>query len=271
MVLTWDNVPPMTRPKLIPLRVGAWMVACALGSGCGAASSLACTPTHYDEVSCSVRGMASPWTLIISGSHVEAFGMFVSCDGTWTDKSFLCFTTAALNAPPTGCEFDITRNDDGSFDTDLRSTRHDGALSAWLVVAQAAPVARLAATRWRSGGQSPGYTFPAAAVSCLHDGGDQGRTEFPQLTAPPRATRGAAIAAALATVWVSVAIGFVAVRHWRRAAFWLLTDWVWMCLAVVGGMTGHPRLMWGGFAGFLVLGGFLPPSTPIEWSCAAPT
>jgi len=72
-----------------------------------------------------------------------------------------------------------------------------------------------------------------------------------QLTAAPRATRGAAIAAALATFWVSAAIGFVAVRRWRRAAFWLLTDWVWMFLAVVGGMTGNPRLMWGGFAGFL--------------------
>ena len=93
-----------------------------LVAGCGPGSQqLSCTPTHYQDVSCSVVGMQNPWTLTINGSHVEAVGLF-TCDGTWSGNQFKCFTTAGLNSPPEGCEFDITRNLDGSFDTGLTST-----------------------------------------------------------------------------------------------------------------------------------------------------
>jgi signal peptidase I len=63
--------------------------------------------------------------------------------------------------------------------------------------------------------------------------------------------RGVAFAAALATLWVSAAIGCVAVRRWRRALFWLLTDWAWIVVVVVAAVTGHPRLWWGGILAFL--------------------
>ena len=66
-----------------------------------------------------------------------------------------------------------------------------------------------------------------------------------------RPRRGFAFAAALATFWVSAAIGCVAVRRWRRALFWLLTDWAWMGVYVVAAVTGHPRLWWGGLFGFI--------------------
>lgn len=71
---------------------------------------------------------------------------------------------------------------------------------------------------------------------------------------PPEARRprrAVALAAALATFWVSAAIGCVAVRRWRRALFWLLTDWAWMVVFVVGAVSGHPRLWWGGLLGFI--------------------
>jgi signal peptidase I len=74
--------------------------------------------------------------------------------------------------------------------------------------------------------------------------------------APPqatRATRGFAFVAALATLWISAAIGCVAVRRWRRALFWLLADWAWIVVYVVAAVTGHPRLMWAGLVGFIAL------------------
>jgi signal peptidase I len=74
------------------------------------------------------------------------------------------------------------------------------------------------------------------------------------LVAPPQATRptrGFALAAALATFWVSAAIGCVALRRWRRAVFWLVTDWVWIAVFEAAAITGHPRLFWVGLLGFL--------------------
>jgi signal peptidase I len=74
------------------------------------------------------------------------------------------------------------------------------------------------------------------------------------LVAPPgamRPTRGFAFAAALATFWVSAAIGCVAVRRWRRALFWLLTDWLWIVVFEAAAITGHPRLFWVGLIGFI--------------------
>jgi signal peptidase I len=74
------------------------------------------------------------------------------------------------------------------------------------------------------------------------------------LVAPPEAMRpgrGFAFAAALATFWASAAIGCVAVRRWRRALFWLLTDWAWIVVYVVAAVTGHPRLWWAGLLGFI--------------------
>jgi signal peptidase I len=66
-----------------------------------------------------------------------------------------------------------------------------------------------------------------------------------------RPTRGFAFTAALATFWVSAAIGCVAVRRWRRALFWLLTDWAWVVVFVAGVVTGHPRLFWVGILVFI--------------------
>ena len=66
-----------------------------------------------------------------------------------------------------------------------------------------------------------------------------------------RPTRGFALVAALATFWVSAAIGCVAVRRWRRALFWLLTDWLWVVVFVAAVVLGHPRLFWGGFLAFI--------------------
>jgi signal peptidase I len=60
-----------------------------------------------------------------------------------------------------------------------------------------------------------------------------------------------ALSAALATLWVSAAMGCVAVRRWRRALFWLLTDWVWIVVVVVAVVTGHPRLFGGGLLSFM--------------------
>jgi signal peptidase I len=74
------------------------------------------------------------------------------------------------------------------------------------------------------------------------------------LVAPPhatRSTRGFAFIAALATLWISAAIGCVAVRRWRRALFWLLADWAWIVVFVVASVTGHPRLWWAGLLGFI--------------------
>jgi signal peptidase I len=68
---------------------------------------------------------------------------------------------------------------------------------------------------------------------------------------PPRASRGMAVTAALVTFFVSAAIGCVAVRRWRRALFWLLSDWAWVALYVAAVVTGHPRLFWVGLAGYL--------------------
>ena len=67
------------------------------------------------------------------------------------------------------------------------------------------------------------------------------------LVPPRRATRGTAVAAALATFWVSAALGFVAARRWKRAVFWELTDWAWIGVGIAGALSGHPRLMWAGF------------------------
>ena len=73
--------------------------------------------------------------------------------------------------------------------------------------------------------------------------------------APPpeamRPTRGFALIAALATFWISAAIGCVAVRRWRRALFWLLTDWAWVVVLVAAVVLGHPRLFWGGLLAFI--------------------
>lgn len=72
--------------------------------------------------------------------------------------------------------------------------------------------------------------------------------------APPqeiRSARGFAFIAALATLWISAAIGCVAVRRWRRALFWLLADWAWIVVFVVAAVTGHPRLLWAGLVGFI--------------------
>jgi len=82
---------------------------------------------------------------------------------------------------------------------------------------------------------------------------EPGSGEAAGATAPEamRPGRGFAVAAALATFWVSAAIGCVAVRRWRRALFWLLTDWAWIVVAVVGSVTGHPRLWWVGLLGFI--------------------
>jgi signal peptidase I len=71
---------------------------------------------------------------------------------------------------------------------------------------------------------------------------------------PPDTTRptwGFAFTAAFATFWISAAIGCVAVRRWRRALFWLLTDWAWIVVFVAAVVTGHPRLLWGGLLGFI--------------------
>ena len=58
-----------------------------------------------------------------------------------------------------------------------------------------------------------------------------------------RPTLGLAIASAAATFWFSAAIGCISVRRWKRAIFWLLTDWLWFAIAVAGAMSAHPRLM----------------------------
>jgi signal peptidase I len=68
---------------------------------------------------------------------------------------------------------------------------------------------------------------------------------------PLGATRGLAVAAALATFGFSAAIGCVAVRRWRRAAFWLVSDWAWLALMVLSVHAGRPRLLWTGFVGFI--------------------
>ena len=82
---------------------------------------------------------------------------------------------------------------------------------------------------------------------------EPGTGEAALLTAPEatRPGRGFAVAAALATFGVSAAIGCLAVRRWRRALFWLLTDWAWIAVYVVATVTGHPRLFWGGLLAFV--------------------
>lgn len=74
------------------------------------------------------------------------------------------------------------------------------------------------------------------------------------LAAPPevvRPTRGFALVSALATFWVSAAIGCIAVRRWRRALFWLLTDWVWVVVFVAAVVIGRPIVFWGGLIAFI--------------------
>lgn len=72
-------------------------------------------------------------------------------------------------------------------------------------------------------------------------------------TAPPLSgRRGMALVAALATLWCSAAIGSVAVGRWRRAAFWLVTEWMWLGLFVGGVHRGHPWSFWVGTLGFLL-------------------
>jgi signal peptidase I len=66
-----------------------------------------------------------------------------------------------------------------------------------------------------------------------------------------RPSRGLALVAALATLWVSAAIGCMAVRRWQRALFWLLTDWAWVAVFIAAVVTGHPRLFWAGFLAFI--------------------
>jgi signal peptidase I len=82
---------------------------------------------------------------------------------------------------------------------------------------------------------------------------EPGSGEAVGATAPEamRPGRGFAVAAALATFWVSAAIGCVAVRRWRRALFWLLTDWAWIAVYVFAAVTGHPRLWWAGLLAFI--------------------
>ena len=57
------------------------------------------------------------------------------------------------------------------------------------------------------------------------------------------------MSAALVTFWCSAAIGGIAVRRPRRAAFWLLTDYLWYALMIAAIVTGHPRAMWTGLVG----------------------
>lgn len=69
---------------------------------------------------------------------------------------------------------------------------------------------------------------------------------------PPNGGRGLPLVAALATLCFSAALGCVAVRRWRRAAFWLLTDWLWVGIMIGGVHRGHPRAMWVGLCGFFL-------------------
>ena len=63
---------------------------------------------------------------------------------------------------------------------------------------------------------------------------------------PGRQPRGLALAAAIATLFVSAALGGVIVRRWRRAAFWLLSDLAWYAVMIGAILAGHPRQMWVG-------------------------
>ena len=56
--------------------------------------------------------------------------------------------------------------------------------------------------------------------------------------------RGLAIAAALATLGVSTAMGSLATRRWRRAAFWLATEVAWYAGAIWAIHAARPRAAW---------------------------
>jgi signal peptidase I len=62
--------------------------------------------------------------------------------------------------------------------------------------------------------------------------------------------RGVPIAVALATFWFSAAIGAVASRRWRRAAFWLITEWIWLAFTISAILASRPRLSLAAFTIF---------------------
>jgi signal peptidase I len=62
--------------------------------------------------------------------------------------------------------------------------------------------------------------------------------------------RGVPIAVALATFCFSAAIGAVASRRWRRASFWLGTEWMWVGFTIGAILGSHPRLSGAAFAIF---------------------
>lgn len=66
---------------------------------------------------------------------------------------------------------------------------------------------------------------------------------------PSNGGRGLPIVAALATLFFSSALGCVAVRRWRRAAFWLLAEWLWVGVMIGSVHRGHPRVMWASLLG----------------------
>jgi len=76
----------------------------------------ACTPTQFHNNSCSVLGMATPWTLHFDGTTAEAVGMF-TCRGTTTGDVFQCHFFGGQNTEDDRCIFQMTRAADGSLDT----------------------------------------------------------------------------------------------------------------------------------------------------------
>src|SRR5215471_1778680 len=81
----------------------------------------------------------------------------------------------------------------------------------------------------------------------------------PKIAAMPqlgRQPRGLAVAAAIATIAVSAAMGGAVVRRWRRAAFWLLSELAWYAFMIGAILAGHPKLMWAAL--FATLGWRIP-------------
>ena len=85
---------------------------------------------------------------------------------------------------------------------------------------------------------------------------EAGRAGLESEAVPVQPTRGLAVASAIATLAFSAAIGGVVVRRWRRAAFWLAAEVALYAVAIAAIVTGHPRLMWGGW--FMALGWRIP-------------
>jgi signal peptidase I len=72
--------------------------------------------------------------------------------------------------------------------------------------------------------------------------------EVVRLSEAEPSRRGVPIAAALATFFFSVAIGAVASRRWRRAAFWLAAEWIGLAFTISAILGSHPRLSFAGLA-----------------------